>query len=269
MTTGSVIVLNGVSSSGKTTLATTMQRQLAADNECWFIYAIDDYFSKVPFDWVTGGKHVGVHADEGVALEHVDGVFRMRMGPIGRQVLVAWRGAVGSAARAGLNVIADNVVLTEEEWQGWQAELDGLDVHWVRVHIDLDVVEAREAARGNRMLGHVRAAVRRRLPLPHLRRRGRHRHPRPGGRGRRRHHRLARPPRAAVPMCPFVPPRMGCTIGHPWAAGIAGLLADCFMGGQTATKTGAGDRSAPIGTRCHLRLLGSCGTGEPCRRSTR
>ena len=25
---------------------------------------------KVPFDWVTAGKHVGVHADEGVVLEH-------------------------------------------------------------------------------------------------------------------------------------------------------------------------------------------------------
>ena len=34
---------------------------------------------------------------------------------------------------AGLNVIADEVVLTEEDWQGWQTELDGLDPHWVRV----------------------------------------------------------------------------------------------------------------------------------------
>jgi chloramphenicol 3-O phosphotransferase len=133
---GSVIVLNGPSSSGKTTLATALQRRFAAEGECWFVYAMDDYFAKVPFDWVT---------------------FQMRLGPIGRQVLVAWRGAVGSAARAGLNVIADDVTLTEEEWRGWQAELDGIDTHWVRVQIALDILEARERTRGDRMRGHARS----------------------------------------------------------------------------------------------------------------
>jgi chloramphenicol 3-O-phosphotransferase len=93
----------------------------------------------------------------GVVLEIVDGAFHMRIGPIGRQVLVAWRGAVGSAARAGLNVIADDVVLTEEEWHQWQIELDGLDTHWVRVQIALDLAEVRERARANRMPGHARA----------------------------------------------------------------------------------------------------------------
>jgi chloramphenicol 3-O-phosphotransferase len=81
----------------------------------------------------------------------------MRKGPIGRRVLVAWRGAVGSAARAGLNVIADDVVLTEEEWLGWQLELEGLDAYWVRVQIALDVLETREQARSDRMAGHARA----------------------------------------------------------------------------------------------------------------
>jgi chloramphenicol 3-O phosphotransferase len=157
VTTGSVIVLNGPSSSGKTTLAAALQRRFAAVGECWFVYAMDDYFAKVPFDWVTAGKHVGAHAEDGVVLEIVDGAFRMRLGPIGRRVLAAWRGAVGSAARAGLNVIADDVVLTEAEWRAWQVELDGLDAHWVRVHIALDVLEARERDRSDRMPGHARA----------------------------------------------------------------------------------------------------------------
>jgi len=157
MTTGSVILLSGVSSSGKTTLAAALQRRFAADGDCWFVYALDDFFAKLPFDWVAAGKHVGPRADDGVVLEIVDGEFRMRMGPIGRRVLAAWRGAVASAARAGLNVIADDVTLTEEEWRGWQAELDGLDAHWVRVHIDRPVVEARERERGDRMIGHARA----------------------------------------------------------------------------------------------------------------
>jgi chloramphenicol 3-O phosphotransferase len=151
--TGSVIILNGPSSSGKTTLAAALQRRLAAAGECWFVYAMDDYFAKMPRDWVQAGKHVGPHADQGVVLEIVDGVFRMRMGPIGRQVLSAWRGAVASAVRAGLHVIADDVILTEQEWLGWQEELDGLNAHWVRVQIALEVLQAREQARGDRIAG--------------------------------------------------------------------------------------------------------------------
>jgi chloramphenicol 3-O phosphotransferase len=81
----------------------------------------------------------------------------MRLGPIGQAVLAAWRGAVGAAARAGLNVIADEVMLTAEEWRAWQDELAGIDVHWVRVQIALDVLEAREANRPDRMPGHARA----------------------------------------------------------------------------------------------------------------
>ena len=70
MTFGSVIVLNGPSSSGKSTLAAALQRRFAAEGECWFVYALDDYIARVPFDWITAGRHVGPHAED------VDGVMR-------------------------------------------------------------------------------------------------------------------------------------------------------------------------------------------------
>ena len=157
MTAGRVIVLNGTTSSGKTTLASTLQSQLASAGECWIIIALDDFFAKLPFDWVQLGKHVGAHAEQGIVFELVDGEIERRLGPIGAQVIAAYRGAVGTAARAGLNVIVDEVLLSEEDWEAWKEELRGLDPFWVRVDLALDLVEARERDRGDRVIGMARA----------------------------------------------------------------------------------------------------------------
>ena len=157
MTPGKVIVLNGTTSSGKTTLATTLQAQLASVGECWIIIALDDFFAKLPFDWVQLGRHVGAHAEEGIVFELVDGEIERRLGPIGAQVIAAYRSAVGGAARAGLNVIVDEVLLSEEDWDAWKVELSGLDPFWVRVDLALELVEARERDRGDRVIGMARA----------------------------------------------------------------------------------------------------------------
>ena len=56
---GDVIVLNGTSTAGKSTLAAEMQAQLVAADSCWIILGIDDFQSaellfgiggQVPFD---------------------------------------------------------------------------------------------------------------------------------------------------------------------------------------------------------------------------
>jgi len=154
-----VIVLNGTSSSGKTSLAQELQDRLAALGECWIILGIDDYLSKLPFAWVTLDDHIGAHAEEGMVFERVDGAVRWRIGPVGRRLGDAYRRAVSGAARSGLDVIVDEVVLSEETWSGWQRELDGIETLWVRVFADLTVLEARERARGDRTEGMARAQV--------------------------------------------------------------------------------------------------------------
>jgi chloramphenicol 3-O phosphotransferase len=156
VTAGRVVVLNGTSSSGKTTLARALQRRLEAADECWVVYSSDDFTPKLPPAWIKGGKHTGRHAADGFVLEHVDGAFELRVGPVGHQILAAYRRAVAAAAHVGLNVIVDEVILTREEWDDWQVVLDGVEVLWVRVDIALDVVEARERERGDRMIGHAR-----------------------------------------------------------------------------------------------------------------
>ena len=152
-----MIVLNGTSSAGKSTLAQLLQDRFAAAGEPWIVVGVDDLFVKLPREWITIGAHVGVHGEDGIVFERIDGDIRRRIGPVGTQVLAAYRGMVAALARSGVNVIVDEVLLSEEDWRGWQAELAEFAVRWVRVDCALEVVETRERERGDRLVGLARS----------------------------------------------------------------------------------------------------------------
>ena len=100
---GALIMLNGTSSAGKTTLATEMQRQFAGRGRCWLVFGIDDFLAKVPAQWV-GSFETGPYADEGIRLERIDDEVVFRAGAIGRAVLGVYHQTIASLARSGLNV---------------------------------------------------------------------------------------------------------------------------------------------------------------------
>ena len=153
MDPGRVIVLNGTTSAGKSTLARVLQRELAARGEPWMVIALDDFFARSPGEWFRIGDHVGPHAEAGMVFEMVDGRIERRVGWFGRTVLAGYRAAVAGMARAGLDVIVDEVLLSAEDWDGWQVELAGLRVRWVAVELSLEATLRREHDRGDRVLG--------------------------------------------------------------------------------------------------------------------
>jgi chloramphenicol 3-O phosphotransferase len=153
MTPGRVIVLNGTTSAGKSTLARALQRKLAVNGEPWMVIALDDFFARAPRAWFRIADHVGAHAEEGMVFEMVDGAIERRVGPFGRAVLAGYRAAVAGMAHAGLNVIVDEVLLSSEDWDGWQEKLAGLDVRWIAVEVALETILQRELDRGDRMIG--------------------------------------------------------------------------------------------------------------------
>jgi chloramphenicol 3-O phosphotransferase len=60
--------------------------------------------------------------------------------------------------RAGARIIVDDVFLSGVgSRRRWEAALDGLDVLWVGVRCPADVAEAREIARGDRVVGMARS----------------------------------------------------------------------------------------------------------------
>jgi chloramphenicol 3-O phosphotransferase len=157
MTSGVVVILNGTSSSGKSTLAENVQKRFIAERSCWMVIALDDLFLKLPPEWITMRVHVGPFAEDGISFTHEDGEVVRRIGPVGQRVIDAYRGWVAAVARSGINVLVDEVLLSEHDCNGWQADLAGLDVLWVGVQLDQATTEERERARGDRMLGLARS----------------------------------------------------------------------------------------------------------------
>jgi len=132
-----VIVLNGGSSSGKSTIARALQAILA---EPWLHFGVDTLLETMP---------------DGLITYHDDGGITLRPGF--RELEAAWMQGVAAMARAGAHIILDEVFLSGAEAQArWQQALDGLPVLWVGVRCDAVVAAARETARGDRVPGMAR-----------------------------------------------------------------------------------------------------------------
>jgi chloramphenicol 3-O phosphotransferase len=152
-----VVILNGPSSSGKTTLATAFRDQRAAVGDFWFITGVDDFLAKLPSEWQSVGLDSGPYAADGIRFERTDRGLEIRVGSVGQQLFRAYQSGVAAAAGVGLNVIVDEVTLTRTSWEDWTTTLAGLHVVWVGVRCSLEVAEQRERLRPERYAGLARA----------------------------------------------------------------------------------------------------------------
>jgi chloramphenicol 3-O phosphotransferase len=136
---GRVLLLNGASSSGKSTLATALQEALDEP----FLHVSSDHFVAAgmlprrrdddgPFDW---WRHV-----------------RPRF-------FAGFHRCLPALAQAGNDLIIEHVI----EFHAWREELArllaDLDVFIIGVHCSLDELDRRERARGDRRIGEGRAHV--------------------------------------------------------------------------------------------------------------
>lgn len=135
-----VIVLNGGSSSGKSTLARSLQAVLP---DPWLAFGVDDFVKALPAALRDSDAGIEFAPDGGVSV-----------GPAFRVLETAWMTGIAATVRAGAHVIIDDVFLGGSDSQGrWQRTLRGLPVLWVGVRCDPATAAAREAARGNRTPG--------------------------------------------------------------------------------------------------------------------
>jgi len=158
-----VFLVNGPSSAGKTTLCRALQARLT---EPYLVVGFDDFiFMSAPryyrgadtgrqdqFDAFTA---LGVELDTTSAPGAPISVTA-RFGPVFRRILDAMAPAVRALVDTGNAVIFDHVLHDEAMHQSCRNALAGLDVLSVGVTCPIDILEQREHARGDRVLGRAR-----------------------------------------------------------------------------------------------------------------
>jgi chloramphenicol 3-O phosphotransferase len=139
-----VILLNGVGSVGKSSIAKALQ---TIATEPFLHVAMDAFLDMMPRHWD--------HPD-GVTFETVqqDGKpsVVIHSGPVAERILRGMRHAIAAMAREGNNLIVDDVLI-EDEMAEYAALLADFTFRAVGVFAPLDVLEARERERGDRLIG--------------------------------------------------------------------------------------------------------------------
>ena len=96
MNSGDIILLNGTSSSGKTTIARTLQEKLT---QAYMYVSVDDFFHMYPERYLNP-----TNQDEALVLANLI-----------PSVVSGFHKSVAALARSGNNIIVDHV-LQEDEW---------------------------------------------------------------------------------------------------------------------------------------------------------
>jgi chloramphenicol 3-O phosphotransferase len=139
--------LNGVGSAGKSSIAQALQEITAAP---FLHFSMDAFLEMLPSRYFD-------HPD-GLVFETIreDGhpTVVIHEGEVSRRALAGMRHAAAAMAGAGNNLIIDDVMIGAGEASAdYTRLLAPYRLHWVGVHAPLDVLEARERQRADRMIG--------------------------------------------------------------------------------------------------------------------
>ena len=150
-----IIYLNGPSSAGKTTLARALQERLP---EPYLYLSSDTLIDLMPpkvNDWSGEGSAIG-YSFQKIVDAGGQTTFRVVTGEYGAKMFPAFRAMVLALARGGLKLIIDDIAFGEEPAQRWRECLRDFAVLWVGVTASAETLSAREAARGDRLIGSAR-----------------------------------------------------------------------------------------------------------------
>jgi len=151
---GKIIFLNGTSSAGKTTLAHALQALLP---EFYQHMALDQFRDGMPDKYRGLNSPLGTTGAEGLnVVPVINGTHchtAVQFGTTGKLMLSGMRRGIAAMARAGTNVIIDDIILETEFLDDYLQTFNGLYVLFVGVKCPQQVIQGRENARPGRFPG--------------------------------------------------------------------------------------------------------------------
>jgi chloramphenicol 3-O phosphotransferase len=139
---GRILLLNGTSSSGKTSVLRALQEVL---DEPYLDAGIDKFL------WMLPKRYL-----ERPLWDDVLGLAD-RAGPLGHTLISGMHRAIAELSRAGLNVVADHVLVDPRWLQECATLFADLPAYLVGIRCPLEVLEERERSRRDRTWGQARA----------------------------------------------------------------------------------------------------------------
>ena len=141
-----IVILNGVGSVGKSSTAKTIQ---GITSKPFLHVAMDALLDMLPKTMLSHPEGLMFEASQD------DGkpIVTVRSGPVLDRVMSGMRHAVAALADQGNNLIVDEVMIGPQKAKEYREVLHSHDVYMVGLMAPLDVLEARERARGDRETG--------------------------------------------------------------------------------------------------------------------
>jgi chloramphenicol 3-O phosphotransferase len=137
-----IILLNGVGSVGKTSLARAIQE---AARTPFLHVAMDVFLDMLP----------SRYADHPQSFEYLRieaSTVKIKAGPLGERLLRGMRDSIAALAATGADLIVDDV-LNAEDVADYRRILSDVDLKLVGLVAPRELIELRERTRGDRMIG--------------------------------------------------------------------------------------------------------------------
>ncbi|MDE0177595.1 MAG: AAA family ATPase [Gammaproteobacteria bacterium] len=150
MSKGSIILLNGTSSAGKTTLARAIQDVSPTPLQH---ISLDQFRDGMAGRYRGMNSHDNEPGSRGLNIVPVDGMTQLRFGDVGLLTLRGMRRAASAFAATGIDVVVDDLLLEPDFLRDYLEVFVGFEVTFVGVHCDLDTLMARERERPGRFPG--------------------------------------------------------------------------------------------------------------------
>jgi chloramphenicol 3-O phosphotransferase len=148
-----IILLNGASSAGKSSIAKELQ---IVFEDLFLGMSVDKFLSMVPSNYQGFGVNAAQMWRWEKSFDDYGELMTLKVGPRGQSYVLGMYDCVKVMAERGFNVIVDDVCLDPELLKQCVAKLRVFKIYFIGVTCQLNVLEERERLRGNRVINSAR-----------------------------------------------------------------------------------------------------------------